>query len=101
MIVPGVNNYAKYNGYLVYDAFVTGLQPGDYATDYLARPYLTYRDANGFTHTYMPEYSGQNAQSGGIFDNLKRLADAAYASGDFITRRTIEDLIYAVFDKNR
>lgn len=100
IIVPGVNSYAVYNGYLVYDAYVTGFLQGDYETDYLARPYLTYKDANGFTHTYYPPYDGENAASGGIYNNLKALADSAYAEADFITRRIIEEYIYAIFEKD-
>ncbi len=100
IIVPGVNSFAVYNGYLVYDAYVTGFSQRDYETDYLARPYLTYKDANGFTHTYYPPYDGENAASGGIYSNLKTLADNAYADGDFITRRIIEEYVYAVFSKD-
>lgn len=97
MIIPAVNSFKNFNGYLIYDVFLTGFSADDYEKDFVARPYLTYKDANGFTHTFYPEYNGENAIGGGFCTSLCEVADEAYESGDFILRNTIEEYIYDVY----
>ncbi|MGM9681785.1 MAG: bacterial Ig-like domain-containing protein [Eubacteriales bacterium] len=97
MIIPAVNSFKTFNGYLIYDAYLTGYTPDDYEKGFVARPYLTYKDANGFTHTYYPEYNGENAIGGGLCASLSEVADKAYQSGDFILRNTIEEYVYNVY----
>lgn len=68
--VPASNTYASYNGYIVFNAFVCGFSEKYYKTDFAARPYLTYADANGNLHTYYFTATGTNTAGGGIYTNL-------------------------------
>lgn len=68
--VPAVRTYAEYNGYILFNAFVCGFSESHYDTDFAARPYLTYADANGILHTHYFTYEGENSAGGGYYTNL-------------------------------
>lgn len=95
LIVPATNSIYEYDTYIVYTALVNGYESKYYDTDFVARPYITYKDANGFEHTYYFTATGEGAVGGGIVANLHEAADIAYASGDVLEKRMIEDYIYS------
>lgn len=97
LTVPATNIYAEYSDYLIFTALVNGYDKSYYKTDFVARPYITYRDANGFEHTYYFSYTGEGAAGGGISANLSEVADEAYENGDSLTKRMIEDYIYSKY----
>ncbi len=97
LIVPATNIYAEYSDYIVYDALVNGYDKNYYDVDFVARPYITYLDANGFEHTYYFTYTGEGSTGGGITANLHEVADKAYESGDNLTKHMIEDYIYSKY----
>ena len=68
--VPAVRTYAEYNGYILFNAFVCGFSESHYDTNFAARPYLTYADANGILHTHYFTYEGENSAGGGYYTNL-------------------------------
>lgn len=93
--VPAQRTYATYNGYILFNAFICGYTANYYKTEFVARPYLTYSDANGITHTHYFTVSGSNAQSGGYYTSLYAEAQklVADASTDPVTRKWLEDTI--------
>ncbi|MBQ7354280.1 MAG: bacterial Ig-like domain-containing protein [Clostridia bacterium] len=93
--VPAQRTYASYNGYILFNAFVCGYTSDYYKTDFAARPYLTYSDANGILHTYYFTVTGENAHGGGYCTNLYAEAEKmAGAEGvDPITKKWLEDTI--------
>lgn len=68
--VPAVRTYTEYDGYILFNAFVCGFSAAHYSTDFAARPYLTYADANGIEHTHYFTCSGENTAGGGYYTNL-------------------------------
>ncbi len=93
--VPAVRTYATYNGYILFNAFVCGFTAGHYDTNFAARPYITYADANGIEHTYYFTYTGENSAGGGYYTNLyaeakKMVADPAL---DPVVKKWLEENI--------
>lgn len=95
LTVPAANSIYEFDDYIVYTALVNGYESKYYDTDFVARPYITYKDANGFEHTYYFTSTESDSVGGGIVANLHELADAAYASGNSLEKRVIEDYIYS------
>ncbi len=93
--VPAQRTHATYNGYILFNAFVCGYTADYYKTQFIARPYLTYSDANGILHTHYFTVTGDSTQGGGYYTSLfaeaeKMVADPAT---DPITRKWLEDTI--------
>lgn len=95
--VPAENVLGSYNGYILYDALVTGYSAAYYSSDFVARAYITYKDVNGFTHTYYDTVQGSQAVGGGLADNLQSVAETAYETADLQTKQLIEDLIFTPY----
>lgn len=93
--VPAYRTYASYNGYIVYNAFVCGFSSKYYKTDFVARPYLTYADANGNIHTYYFTAKGNGTAGGGIYTSLYDEAQklATDPATNEATKRWLEDNI--------
>lgn len=93
--VPAQRTYASYNGYILYNAFVCGYTAEYYKTDFVARPYITYADVNGLTHTYYFTVTGEGAQGGGHFTSLYAEAQKMVASDsvDPVIKKWLEDNI--------
>ena len=93
--VPAVRTYTEYNGYILFNAFVCGFSAAHYGTDFAARPYLTYSDANGIEHTHYFTYSGENAVGGGYYTNLTAEAKklVAVPSIDPVIKKWLEENI--------
>lgn len=93
--VPAKRTYATYNGYILFNAFVCGFTQDYYKTNFVARPYLTYSDANGILHTHYFTYTGPNGQGGGYFTNLYAEAEKLVADPtlDPVTKKWLEDNI--------
>lgn len=93
--VPAQRTYASYNGYILFNAFVCGYTAEYYKTDFIARPYLTYSDANGILHTHYFTVTGENSHGGGYYTNLYAEAQKLTATEgvDPITKKWLEDTI--------
>lgn len=93
--VPAYRTYAEYNGYIVYNAFVCGFSEQYYKSDFIARPYLTYADANGNVHTYYFTATGDGSSNGGIYTSLYAEAEklAASPTTNEATKRWLQDNI--------
>ncbi len=93
--VPAQRTHASYNGYILFNAFVCGYTADYYKTDFVARPYITYADANGITHTYYFTVTGANSHGGGYSANLYTEAQKMASSEgiDPITKKWLEDTI--------
>ncbi len=93
--VPAQRTYATYSGYILFNAFVCGYTAEYYKTDFIARPYLSYCDANGLGHTFYFTLTGENAHSGGYVTNLYDEAAKLAASDtvDPVTKKWLEDTI--------
>ncbi|MBQ8288346.1 MAG: bacterial Ig-like domain-containing protein [Clostridia bacterium] len=93
--VPAQRTYAAYNGYILFNAFVCGYTAEYYRSDFIARPYLTYSDANGITHTHYFTVTGENAFASGystsLYAEARKLADAE--GTDPVTKKWLEDTI--------
>jgi len=98
--VPAANVYGEFSDYIIYTALVTGYEAQYVQSNYAARPYITYADANGNIQTYYFTYKGSSAVGGGHYTNLYKVARALYASSaaDFATKKWIEENIYAFVD---
>ncbi len=93
--VPAQRTYAAYNGYILFNAFVCGYTAEYYKTEFIARPYLSYSDANGILHTHYFTVTGDNAFGGGYSTSLYAEAQkmAAAEETDPITKKWLEDTI--------
>lgn len=93
--VPAQRTYAEYNGYILFNAFVCGYTAEYYQTDFIARPYLTYADANGITHTHYFTVTGSNSRGGGYYTNLYAEAEKLAATDEIdpVTKKWLEDTI--------
>lgn len=80
-VCPAVNIYEETDDYYLYTAVVTGIKEGNYQTDIAVRPYITYKDANGFERTYYYTENGTNV-GGGYSINIYTAAKAFYANSD-------------------
>lgn len=93
--VPAQRTFASYNGYILFNAFVCGYTSEYYKTDFVARPYITYTDVNGLTHTYYFTATGAGSQGGGYYTSLYAEAEKMVASDsvDPVTKKWLEDNI--------
>ena len=93
--VPAVRTYAEYNGYILFNAFVCGFSKTHYDTNFAARPYLTYVDANGIMHTHYFTYEGENSAGGGYYTNLYAEAEKMVADPtvDPVVKKWLEENI--------
>ncbi|MBO4356238.1 MAG: bacterial Ig-like domain-containing protein [Clostridia bacterium] len=96
--IPAANEYEMYNGYSVFTVYVTGYTADYYDTEFVVRPYITYKDANGFTHTYYCSVTGENAYAEGYSISLRRAAHMVYDSADFTTKENIRTYIFDKFE---
>jgi hypothetical protein len=78
--VPAQRTFASYNGYILFNAFVCGYTQEYYKTDFVARPYITYTDVNGLTHTYYFTATGAGSQGGGTYTSLYAEAEKMVSS---------------------
>lgn len=93
--VPAQRTYASYNGYILFNAFVCGYTAEYYKSEFIARPYLTYSDANGLTHTHYFTVTGSNAFAGGYSTSLYAEAQIVVQTPgiDPVTKKWLEDTI--------
>ena len=93
--VPAQRTFASYNGYILFNAFVCGYTPEYYKTDFVVRPYITYVDVNGLTHTYYFTATGAGTQGGGYYTNLYAEAEKMVASDSVgpVVKKWLEDNI--------
>lgn len=68
--------------YIIYDALVTGYSNSYITKNFAARPYITYRDANGNTHTYYYTCTGNSTFGGAYYTSLYEVALAAYENSE-------------------
>ncbi len=80
VVSPAVNNYNLTDDYIQYTCVVKGIGASNYTTDIAARPYITYKDANGVERTYYYTEAGSSA-GGGYSVSLYKAAKAVYALG--------------------
>ncbi len=80
VVSPAVKNFAKTNDYIQYTCVVKGIGQSHFQTDIAARPYITYKDANGVERTYYYTEAGTNV-GGGYSVSLYKAAKAFYALG--------------------
>ncbi len=80
VVSPAVKNFNATNDYIQYTCVVKGIGQSYYQTDIAARPYITYKDANGTERTYYYTESGTNV-GGGYSVSLYKAAKAVYALG--------------------
>ncbi|MBQ9885852.1 MAG: InlB B-repeat-containing protein [Lachnospiraceae bacterium] len=78
-VCPAVKLFERTDDYYQYTAVVTGITARHYQTDIAARPYITYRDANGIERTYYYTEKGTNA-GGGYSVSIYTAAKAFYAN---------------------
>ncbi|MBQ9885851.1 MAG: discoidin domain-containing protein [Lachnospiraceae bacterium] len=77
VVSPAVKLFERTNDYYQYTAVVTGINAKNYQTEIAARPYITYRDANGIERTYY--YTEANSTAGGGYSvSIYRAAKAYY-----------------------
>ena len=62
VVCPAAENFMDYNGYVLYTCVVKNIPVSYYQKDIAARPYITYKDVNGNTHTY---YITEDSSAGG------------------------------------
>lgn len=80
-VVPAVNNFRIEDDYYQYTCVVTGIGVSSYETEIAARPYITYKDANGREITYY--YTEEASEAGGGYKvSLYKAAKALYESGE-------------------
>ena len=91
--VPANNTYAVYGDYIIYNALVTGFTDSYLASDFAARPYITYKDANGLSHTYYYTCTGEDTSYGAYYTSLYDVALIAYESADNMLRLWIKQNI--------
>lgn len=93
--VPAQRTFASYNGYILFNAFVCGYTREYYKTDFVARPYITYTDVNGLTHTYYFTATGTGSQGGGVYTSLYAEAEKMVASDNVgpVIKKWLEDNI--------
>lgn len=92
------NTYAEYDGYLLYNALVTGYTDGYIETDFAVRPYLRYRDANGNYHVHYYDCTGASTAYKAYYTNLYDIATEAYKTADVMTRIWIDEHILSKVD---
>ena len=68
--------------YIIYDALVTGYSNSYITKNFAARPYITYRDANGNSHTYYYTCTGNSTFGGAYYTSLYEVALAAYENSE-------------------
>lgn len=100
VVVPAVNNFNAESDYYQYTCVVKGISASHYETEIAARPYITYRDANGVERTYYYTEAGSNAD-GGYKVSLYNAAKAFYniSSTDSEARTWVYNNIIAVVEK--
>ena len=91
--VAANNVYAAYDGYIVYNALVTGFTDDYLDEDFAVRPYIKYTDANGNAHTYYYTCTGSNTSHKAYYTSLCDVAEIAYESADAMTRLWIKENI--------
>ena len=93
--VPAQRTYATYNGYILFNAFVCGYTAEYYKSEFVARPYLTYADANGLQHTHYFTVTGSGSFAGGYSTSLYAQAQIAVQNPaiDPVTKKWLEDTI--------
>ena len=99
-VVPAVKYFAKTNDYYQYTCVVRGIGASNYETEIAARPYITYKDANGREQTYYYTEPGSNA-GGGYKVSLYRAAKAICANSgvDSTTKDWINKNIISIVEK--
>ena len=99
-VVPAVKYFVKTNDYYQYTCVVRGIGVSNYETEIAARPYITYKDANGREQTYYYTEPGSNA-GGGYKVSLYRAAKAIYANSsvDNATKEWINKNIISIVEK--
>lgn len=80
VVSPAVKNFEVTDDYIQYTCVVKGIGESYYETDIAARPYITYKDANGVERTYYYTEAGTNV-GGGYSVSLYDAAKAFYALG--------------------
>ncbi len=80
VVSPAVKLFNKTDEYLQYTCVVRGIGTGNYETDIVARPYITYKDANGIERTYYYT-EADGAVGGGYSVSLYKAAKALYSLG--------------------
>ena len=75
-VCPAVYNFEDYNGYIYYTCVVKNIPKTKYNADIAARPYITYKDANGREQTYY--YSESGSASGGYATSITSVSNAIY-----------------------
>ncbi len=96
--VPAAVEYEMYNGYSVYSIYVTGYTKDYYETEFVVRPYITYKDSNGYLRTYYVNVTGEHAYANGYSTNLKQTAHNVYDNSDYNVRRDIQAYIFDAFE---
>lgn len=91
--VPANKTYATYGEYIVYNALVTGFTDQYLGSDFAVRPYITYTDANGFSHTYYYTCVGDNTSYSAYYTSLYDVALAAYEEADNMMKLWIKQNI--------
>lgn len=91
VVCPAVNLFEKTDDYYQYTCVVKGISASNYQTDIAARPYITYKDANGVERTYYYTEAGSNA-GGGYSVNLYKAAKAFYNLNE--TAASVKEWLY-------
>lgn len=78
VVSPAVKNFNVADDYIQYTCVVKGIGESNYETEIAARPYITYKDANGVERTYYYTEADSNA-GGGYSVSLYEAAKAVYA----------------------
>ena len=100
-VVPAVKYFRKENDYYQYTCVVKGIGVSNYETEIAARPYITYKDANGRELTYYYTEAASSA-GGGYKVSLYKAAKAICenSAADSATKDWIrKNIISAVENK--
>ena len=92
VVCPAVSNFMDYDGYVLYTCVVKGIPVKNYKSDIAARPYITYKDANGTTRTYYITEVGTASAGGGYKTSIYNAAQAMIntAGTDAATRSWLQ-----------
>ena len=75
-VCPAVKHFNDYDGYVYYTCVVMNIPRSRYSSDIAARPYITYKDANGREQTYY--YTESGSSSGAFATNVTAAGNAIY-----------------------
>lgn len=87
VVCPAVQNFMKYDGYVLYTCVVKGIPSKYYKSDIAARPYITYYDVNGNVHTY---YTSEDSNAGGGYKTSLYNAAQAFINTSGVDAATKE-----------